>query len=102
MATIIKTSTKEQVYDIIKQKIFLQEYNLGDTINIAALEQRTGRQQHTDPRPPSRLEAEGLVTSETGSKMQVIDLNEKLFREISHSFLFWFSAPIICASFKTG
>src|SRR5699024_10483471 len=34
----------------------------------------------------SRLEAEGLVTSETGSKMQVIDLNEKLFREISHSF----------------
>ena len=86
MATIIKTSTKEQVYDIIKQKIFLQEYNLGDTINIAALSNELGVSNTPIREALSRLEAEGLVTSETGSKMQVIDLNEKLFREISHSF----------------
>lgn len=86
MATIIKTSTKEQVYDIIKQKIFLQEYNLGDTINIAALSNELGVSNTPIREALSRLEAEGLVTSETGSKMRVIDLNEKLFREISHSF----------------
>ena len=71
MATIIKTSTKDQVYDIIKEKIFLQEYDLGDTINITALSSELGVSNTPIREALSKLEAEGLVTSSMSSKVRV-------------------------------
>ena len=98
MATIIKTSTKDQVYDIIKEKIFLQEYDLGDTINITALSSELGVSNTPIREALSKLEAEGLVTSSMSSKVRVIDLNEKLFNETSHCFfVLTFGAYSLCA-----
>ena len=42
MTAITKTSMKDQVYQIIKEKIFTLEYNFGDTINISALSSELG------------------------------------------------------------
>ena len=86
MTIIRKTSTKDQAYNIIKDKIFRQEYDLGDPINITALSNELGVSNTPIREALSRLEAEGLVTSSMGSKVRVTDLNQTLFNETSHSF----------------
>lgn len=98
MAAIAKTSVKEQVYDTIKQMIFDQEFAFGDTINITALSRELGISNTPIREALSRLEAEGLVTITMGSKAKVIDLDEKIISEISHSFfILIFGAYSLCA-----
>lgn len=86
MAIITKTSMKDQVYEVIKDKIFKQEYDFGDTINITSLSKELGVSNTPIREALSRLEVEGLVTSTLSTKVEVISLNEKLFSEISLSF----------------
>ena len=86
MTIIAKTSIKEQAYDIIRQKIYDQEYKPGDTVNITTLSKELGVSNTPIREALSRLEAEGLVTFVKGSKIQVVELNEKIFNETSLSF----------------
>ena len=86
MATISKKSVKEQVYEVIKQKIFDREYQFGDTINITTLCRELGVSNTPTREALSRLEAEGLVRSTMSSKVEVISLDEKIFNEISYFF----------------
>lgn len=86
MAAITKTSIKDQVYDIIKNKIFSLEYGFGDTINITSLSSELGVSNTPIREALSRLEVEGLVTSTLNSKVQVIDITEDLFRDIDRTF----------------
>ncbi len=86
MTLIAKKSVRDQVYDIIKEKIFNQEYQLGDTINITALCKELGVSNTPIREALARLEAEGLVTATMGSKVNVISLDEKIFTDISTFF----------------
>lgn len=86
MAIITKTSMKDQVYEVIKDKIFKQEYDFGDTINITALSKELGVSNTPIREALSRLEVEGLVQSTLSTKVEVINLNEKIFSEIALSF----------------
>lgn len=86
MAIITKTSMKDQVYEVIKDKIFKQEYDFGDTINITSLSRELGVSNTPIREALSRLEVEGLVTSTLSTKVEVISLNEKIFSEIALSF----------------
>ena len=86
MTAITKTSMKDQVYQIIKEKIFTLEYNFGDTINISALSSELGVSNTPIREALSRLEVEGLVTSTLNSKVQVIDITEDLYKDIDHTF----------------
>ena len=86
MAMITKTSMKDQVYEVIKDKIFKQEYDFGDTINITSLSKELGVSNTPIREALSRLEVEGLVTSTLSTKVEVISLNEKIFSEIALSF----------------
>lgn len=86
MGIITKTSIKDQVYDVIKQKIFNQEYDFGDTINISSLSKELGVSNTPIREALSRLEVEGLVTATHSTKVQVIELDEKIFSEIARTF----------------
>lgn len=86
MATIMKTSMKDQAYQVIKDKIFKQEYDFGDTINITSLSKELGISNTPIREALSRLEAEGLVELTLSTKVQVISFNSTLFNEISRSF----------------
>lgn len=86
MAAITKTSMKDQVYEIIKEKIFALEYGFGDTINISSLGSELGVSNTPIREALSRLEVEGLVTFTLNSKVQVIDLTEELYKNIDHTF----------------
>lgn len=86
MTAITKTSMKDQVYQIIKEKIFALEYGFGDTINISALSSELGVSNTPIREALSRLEVEGLVTSTLNSKVQVIDITEDLYKDIDHTF----------------
>lgn len=86
MTTIMKTSMKDQVYQVIKDKIFKQEYDFGDTINITALSKELGVSNTPIREALSRLEVEGLVESTLSTKVQVIGFHPTLFNEISRSF----------------
>lgn len=86
MTLIAKKSVRDQVYDVIKEKIFNEEYQLGDTINITALCKELGVSNTPIREALARLEAEGLVTTTMSSKVNVISLDEKIFTDISTFF----------------
>ena len=104
MATIMKTSMRDQVYEVIKDKIFKEEYGFGDTINITALSKELGVSNTPIREALSRLEVEGLVQSTLSTKVEVISLNEKIFSEIALSFFVQiFGAYGLCrAQGRTG
>lgn len=86
MTNITKTSMKDQVYNVIKEKILLQEFNFGDTINIAALGNELGVSNTPIREALSKLEVEGLVTSGLNKKVKVIELSEDLMKKIHQTF----------------
>ncbi len=97
MTMITKTSIKEQVYQIIKKKIYDQEYDFGDTINITALSKELGVSNTPIREALSRLEVEGLVKTTMSTKTQVISLDEKEFAECAISFFVTaFGAYALC------
>lgn len=97
MSLITKTSMKEQVYQIIKKKIYDQEYDFGDTINITALSKELGVSNTPIREALSRLEVEGLVKTTMSTKTQVVALDEKQFTENAVSFfVLTFGAYSLC------
>ena len=97
MTMITKTSIKDQVYQIIKKKIYDQEYDFGDTINITALSKELGVSNTPIREALSRLEVEGLVKTTMRTKTQVISLDEKECAECAISFFVTaFGAYALC------
>ena len=82
---------------IIKKKIYDQEYDFGDTINITALSKELGVSNTPIREALSRLEVEGLVKTTMSTKVQVISLDEKEFAECAISFFVTaFGAYTLC------
>lgn len=95
MGKIIRTSMKDQMYDIIKERIFNQEYKLGDPINIVELSKEFGISNTPIREAINMLVAEGLLTSSLSYKFRVIELNEKNMTEINEAV-----SVILCGSYQ--
>lgn len=87
MSSVVKTSMKQQVYEIIKEKILNQEYDLGDQINIITLGKELSVSNTPIREALARLNAEGLVTSSLNLKFRVITLTEGFCRELNQTIL---------------
>lgn len=80
-----KSSIKEQVYEIIKEKILKQEYDLGESINITTLSKELSISNTPIREALSQLAAEGLVTSSLNTKFKVLTLTEKNVSELNQA-----------------
>lgn len=87
MAESSKVSMRMQVYEIIKQKILSQEYDLGDQIRILPLCKELGVSNTPVREALSLLEMEGLVTSSLNSRVRVVEMTENLNNQMNQLFL---------------
>ncbi len=91
MANIRKTSMTTQVYDVIKEKILSQEYDLGQPINITAISKELDVSNTPVREALMRLETEGLVTSDLNKKVRVIDIDDAFKKEVDYFFFTLYS-----------
>ena len=83
MAGIRKVSMRAQCYEIIKDKILRQEFELGEEINIANLSLALSVSNTPIREALTQLESEGLVVSTLNAKPQVVFFTSESFRYIS-------------------
>ncbi len=80
-----RSSIKQQIYEIIKEKILKQDYDLGESVNIATLSKEFSVSNTPIREALSQLEAEGLVTSSLNTKFKVITLTENNLMELNQA-----------------
>lgn len=96
MSGLIRVSMKQQVYDIIKQRILSQIYDLGAPINIVSLSKELSISNTPIREALSMLCAEGLVVSNVNSKFRVVELTEQSMRELNETAFIILSGSYIC------
>ena len=84
MALLIKP-VKEQIYDIIKERILSEELMFGEKINILTLSKELGVSNTPIREALSMLERDGLVEVIPNAGPKVISYSEKKFFEIEQS-----------------
>jgi DNA-binding GntR family transcriptional regulator len=82
---VVKSSMKEQCYEIIKEKILRQEYELGEEINIVKLSTELSVSNTPIREALSMLEVDGLVVTSLNTKAQVVSLTPEGFKDIVQS-----------------
>lgn len=87
MAKIRRESIKDQVYGIVKSRIFNGEYEFGETIKISELSKELGASNTPIREALSMLAAEGLLTASLNNKFRVIDLNEEKMKDLNEVVL---------------
>ncbi|MCL2399006.1 MAG: GntR family transcriptional regulator [Defluviitaleaceae bacterium] len=85
MNTIKKLGMRAQCYEIIKEKILRQEYDLGEYINIVSLSTELSVSNTPIREALSQLEADGLVISSLNTKAQVVFFTPSSFKDIVQS-----------------
>ena len=85
MSDVIKTSIKQQVYEIIKEKIINQEYALGEQINIKLLGEELEVSNTPIREALARLNAEGLVSSSHNLKFRVVEFSPASYYELNQT-----------------
>jgi len=84
---IIRTTVREQVYHLIKDRILRGEYTQGEALNIGHLSKALDSSNTPVREALSRLESEGLVTSAANAKYRVVSFTEKSFSDLNYSLL---------------
>ncbi len=85
MDTVSKVSMREQVYNIIKDRILSQQYDLGSPINITSLSKELSISNTPIREALTMLQAENLVTSTLNSKFHVVELTDELLGELNQA-----------------
>lgn len=85
MAIVKKESMREQCYEIVKEKILRQEYDLGEAINIMALTNELQVSNTPIREALTQLVKDGLVRSELNSKARVISFTSMDFTEMAQT-----------------
>lgn len=94
---IKRISMRDQVYEIIKNRILSKKYALGETINIVHLSQELGTSNTPIREALSQLETEHLITMNANQKYQVTDLTQKEIEDLDTVvFIHLFGAYKIC------
>lgn len=77
-----KATIKDQVYEIIKEKILSQEYQLGEKINIDTLATELNVSNSPIREALTMLEKQGLVENIPNTGSRVISFSPIMYREI--------------------
>ena len=85
MSSLKKVSMKDQIYQLIKERIFNQTYKLGEKINMLELSQELGVSNSPIREALSLLESEGLVVFVPNAGPSVIRIDEDLFAEVQET-----------------
>lgn len=73
---LVRHSVKDQVYEIIKERILRGEYPPGSPVNISQLTSELGASNTPIREALSKLESEGLIVKK-GSRHEVVTFTEK-------------------------
>ena len=82
---LIRHSVKEQIYEIIKERILQGEYAPGDVVNIAQLSVELEASNTPIREALSRLESDGLIVK-SGSRHSVVMINDKMNEDMDQAF----------------
>ena len=82
MAQIRKQSMKEQIYQIIKDRILNLEYPMDTPLNLVQLSKELGTSNTPLREALSLLEAEGLVVASLNNKVRVIGFTQESYRDL--------------------
>ena len=85
MDTVSRTTIKEQVYNVIKQKILHQKYQLGEKINIDALAAELQVSNSPIREALMLLARDGLIITIPNNGARVISFTEESFVEIAQT-----------------
>jgi DNA-binding GntR family transcriptional regulator len=80
-----RTTIKEQVYRIIKERILTQKYTFGERINIASLSEDLCVSNTPIREALAMLEADGLVSTSPNTGTRVITLSNKTFKDLTQT-----------------
>ncbi len=83
----IKHSIKEQIYDILKNRILTQSYTTGEKINMLTLSQEFNISNAPIREALSKLESEGLVVFTPNTGHRVVDLFPQLCQDVIETAL---------------
>jgi DNA-binding GntR family transcriptional regulator len=79
---IIKKSMKDQIYDLLRERILGEQYRFGDKINILSLSNELGVSNTPIREAISMLERDGLVKVTPNAGPRVIEYSPALFRQV--------------------
>lgn len=85
MSSIKRNSIKDQIYDIIRNKIMTQEYKLGDKINMLSLSKELNVSNTPIREALSMLERDGLIEIKPNAGPSVINFSKEMFSSIAES-----------------
>ncbi len=85
MSIIKKISMKDQVYELIRERIFSQHYRPGEEIKILSLSQELGISNTPIREALYILAAEGLLSTAMNNKFKVVELNEEMNVELNET-----------------
>lgn len=85
VAILKKITMKDQVYMLIKERIFNQTYKQGDKINMLELAQELGVSNSPIREALSLLESEGLIVFSPNAGPKVVKINSNLFEEVQET-----------------
>lgn len=85
MAVLKKVTMKDQIYALIKERIFNQIYKQGEKINMLELAQELGVSNSPIREALSLLESEGLIVFTPNAGPKVITIDDKLFEEVQET-----------------
>lgn len=104
MSKLVRTSMRQQIYDIIKERIMTQEYDFGEPINISTLSKELDASNTPIREALSMLSAEGLVVANVNSKFRVIEFTEESMEELNETLYVLISGTYLssCRLKKVG
>lgn len=85
MAAIKRSSMKDQVYDLVRERIFSRYYEPGEEIKILTLSQELEVSNTPIREALTMLAAEGLLTTSLNNKFRVIELSEEMMAELNET-----------------
>lgn len=97
MGELIRVSMKQQIYEIVKERIMDQTYPMGSPVNIVSLSREFGVSNTPIREALNILCAEGLLVSTLNAKFRVIEMNEEVKRELNEAVYVILSGAYQCA-----
>ena len=85
MAIVKRTSIKEQIYIALRNKIMNQEYQLGEKINMLALEHEFGVSNSPIREAITMLERDGLIETRQNTGSRVVQFTPAFFKTVAEA-----------------
>ena len=80
---IQRITVKDQIYEIVREKILTQEYELGSKINMLELSKELNVSNTPIREALSMLERDGLIINKPNAGPSVVDFTESSFKTVS-------------------